>query len=203
MFLLWFFNVLSSLQVLNNYTPPAPITAPIMSPLGEPQAPAAPTQPPQPGLQAPYNPHMRPTMAPGAGPPTMQRMNVEGAPGAPTGDIIQVLLLDCIHISCAFTPCNTCNTLQLVIELMPAFNLKKQHTCFTQHTASDTHTNTHTHTQGGFAQLTLCRNGCLVSLCRRCLRRRSLRSPSRRSTWCSRSRLKDSSRNAWPPLQIL
>ncbi|XP_031433326.1 protein transport protein Sec31A isoform X2 [Clupea harengus] len=76
-------------KVLNNYTPPAPITAPIMSPLGEPQAPAAPTQPPQPGLQAPYNPHMRPTMAPGAGPPTMQRMNVEGAPGAPTGDIIQ------------------------------------------------------------------------------------------------------------------
>ncbi|XP_048114427.1 protein transport protein Sec31A isoform X6 [Alosa alosa] len=82
-------------KVLDNYAPPAPITAPIMSPLGEPQsqAPAGPPQPyPQPGLQAPYAPmqhHPPQGVAPAPGPPSVPLMNLQGAPGAPTGDRIQ------------------------------------------------------------------------------------------------------------------
>ncbi|XP_041914279.1 protein transport protein Sec31A isoform X7 [Alosa sapidissima] len=82
-------------KVLDNYAPPAPITAPIMSPLGEPQpqAPTGPPQPyPQPGLQAPYAPmqhHPPQGVAPAPGPPSVPLMNLQGAPGAPTGDRIQ------------------------------------------------------------------------------------------------------------------
>ncbi|XP_066567626.1 protein transport protein Sec31A isoform X6 [Amia ocellicauda] len=89
-------------KVPDHYTPPAPIMAPIMTPLGDPQA-----QPPshtpafqpqqipagQPGMQGPYpglqqqqqqQPLAQPPMQP-SGP----RLSVEGAPGAPIGDIIQ------------------------------------------------------------------------------------------------------------------
>ncbi|XP_062409794.1 protein transport protein Sec31A isoform X2 [Sardina pilchardus] len=84
-------------KVLDNYTPPAPITAPIMSPLGEPQpqAPTGPPQPYQPGMQTPYTPMQpQPPQGPGPvpGPPSMPHlphMNVEGAPGAPTGGRMQ------------------------------------------------------------------------------------------------------------------
>ncbi|XP_076139978.1 protein transport protein Sec31A isoform X8 [Alosa pseudoharengus] len=82
-------------KVLDNYAPPSPITAPIMFPLGEPQpqAPAGPPQPhPQPGLQTPYAPmqqHPPQGVAPAPGPPSVPLMNLQGAPGAPTGDRIQ------------------------------------------------------------------------------------------------------------------
>ncbi|KAG9353613.1 hypothetical protein JZ751_011734 [Albula glossodonta] len=88
-------------KVPENYTPPAPITAPIMTPLGDPpaQAPVQHAQGPpalqpqqlpvgQPGVQAPYQGLQQP-MAPPPRHPTMPSMNVEGAPGAPTGDVIQ------------------------------------------------------------------------------------------------------------------
>ncbi|KAJ8401872.1 hypothetical protein AAFF_G00374530 [Aldrovandia affinis] len=83
-----------------NYTPPVPITAPIMNPLGDPQAQAqAQAQGPptvqaqqlpagQPGAQAPYPGLQQPLAAPPRH-PAMPKMNVEGAPGAPIGDIIQ------------------------------------------------------------------------------------------------------------------
>ncbi|XP_064163253.1 protein transport protein Sec31A isoform X13 [Anguilla rostrata] len=85
-------------KVPENYTPPAPITAPIMAPLGDPQAQAQVQAPPtlqpqqlptgQPGVQAPYPGHQQP-LAPPPRQPTMPKANVEGAPGAPIGDIIQ------------------------------------------------------------------------------------------------------------------
>ncbi|KAG5834379.1 hypothetical protein ANANG_G00260900 [Anguilla anguilla] len=85
-------------KVPENYTPPAPITAPIMAPLGDPQAQAQVQAPPtlqpqqlptgQPGVQAPY-PGLQQPLAPPPRQPTMPKANVEGAPGAPIGDIIQ------------------------------------------------------------------------------------------------------------------
>ncbi|XP_030625928.1 protein transport protein Sec31A isoform X2 [Chanos chanos] len=81
-------------KVPDNYTPPAPITAPIMAPLGEPQVQPVPMQPPQqfsgqPGAPAPFNPiQQQPPSATPAN-PAMPIMNMEGAPGAPTGDVIQ------------------------------------------------------------------------------------------------------------------
>ncbi|KAJ8286744.1 hypothetical protein GJAV_G00042790 [Gymnothorax javanicus] len=85
-------------KVPEHYTPPAPITAPIMTPLGEPhaqvQAQAPPTLQPQqfptgqPAVPAPY-PGLQQTLAPPPGNPTAPKANVEGAPGAPTGDVIQ------------------------------------------------------------------------------------------------------------------
>ncbi|KAJ8346349.1 hypothetical protein SKAU_G00277500 [Synaphobranchus kaupii] len=64
-------------KVPENYTPPAPITAPIMAPLGDPQAQA------QAQAQAP------PTLQPQQLPTGQPGVNVEGAPGAPIGDVIQ------------------------------------------------------------------------------------------------------------------
>lgn len=85
-------------QVPENYTPPAPITAPIMAPLGEPQ-PVATMQPslqpqqlpPQPaGVPAAFNPIQQQPLAPTLRNPAIPSRPVEGAPGAPTGDVIQV-----------------------------------------------------------------------------------------------------------------
>ncbi|KAF7701356.1 hypothetical protein HF521_002521 [Silurus meridionalis] len=80
-----------------NYTPPAPITAPIMAPFGEPQPVATmqsslqPQQhPPQSaGVPAPFSPIQQSSLAPALRNPAMPSMPVEGAPGAPTGDVIQ------------------------------------------------------------------------------------------------------------------
>ncbi|XP_046873788.1 protein transport protein Sec31A isoform X7 [Hypomesus transpacificus] len=86
-------------KVPENYTPPAPITAPIMSPLGgDPQAQQVPAMPPQPvvhgqpGLQAPY-PGMQQQQPLPHQPmnPALPQTSVEGAPGAPIGDVIQPL----------------------------------------------------------------------------------------------------------------
>uniref|UniRef100_UPI003AAFBE03 protein transport protein Sec31A n=1 Tax=Centroberyx gerrardi TaxID=166262 RepID=UPI003AAFBE03 len=82
-------------QLPENYTPPAPITAPIMAPLGgDPQAqpicsaaPQAMVQGP-PGGQAPYS-GMQQQLSPPPMNPAMPKTSVEGAPGAPIGDVIQ------------------------------------------------------------------------------------------------------------------
>uniref|UniRef100_A0A671PBF4 Protein transport protein Sec31A n=1 Tax=Sinocyclocheilus anshuiensis TaxID=1608454 RepID=A0A671PBF4_9TELE len=83
-----------------NFTPPAPITAPIMAPLGDPQVPAAQTmqtlQPQQQGPDQPVGPatfspiQQQPLGPPGRN-PSMPRGNMEGAPGAPIGDVIKVI----------------------------------------------------------------------------------------------------------------
>ncbi|XP_066506425.1 protein transport protein Sec31A isoform X12 [Hoplias malabaricus] len=86
-------------KIQGNYTPPAPITAPIMAPLGDPQQTAM--QPPQ-QQQQQQQPHpSQPVGFPGSvnivqqplGPvsrnPAMPNMAAEAAPGAPIGDIIQ------------------------------------------------------------------------------------------------------------------
>uniref|UniRef100_A0A673JBL1 Protein transport protein Sec31A n=1 Tax=Sinocyclocheilus rhinocerous TaxID=307959 RepID=A0A673JBL1_9TELE len=81
-----------------NFTPPAPITAPIMAPLGDPQVPAAQTmqtlQPQQQGPDQPVGPAtFSPIQQQPLGPPgrnlSMPRGNMEGAPGAPIGDVIK------------------------------------------------------------------------------------------------------------------
>ncbi|XP_064414778.1 protein transport protein Sec31A isoform X7 [Latimeria chalumnae] len=92
-------------KVPGNYTPPAPITAPIMNPLADPQ------------LQQPHaslSPGMRPTFQPSQQPPgqqvfqprfqgiqqplghpalqpTVPKASTEGAPGAPTGNTVQLV----------------------------------------------------------------------------------------------------------------
>uniref|UniRef100_A0A8C1IJ08 Protein transport protein Sec31A n=1 Tax=Cyprinus carpio TaxID=7962 RepID=A0A8C1IJ08_CYPCA len=81
-----------------NFTPPAPITAPIMGPLGDPQVPAAQTmqtlQPQQQGPDQPVGPaiftpiQQQPLGPPGRN-PSMPQGNMEGAPGAPIGDVIK------------------------------------------------------------------------------------------------------------------
>ncbi|XP_029921191.1 protein transport protein Sec31A isoform X2 [Myripristis murdjan] len=84
-------------HVPENYTPPAPITAPIMAPLGgDPQAQpissAAPQAmvPGQVGVQAPYSGmQQQQQISPPPMNPAMPKTSVEGAPGAPTGDVIQ------------------------------------------------------------------------------------------------------------------
>uniref|UniRef100_A0A4W5PB78 Protein transport protein Sec31A n=1 Tax=Hucho hucho TaxID=62062 RepID=A0A4W5PB78_9TELE len=77
-------------KVPENYTPPSPITAPIFSPLGA----GDPQQPPyMPPGQA-QNQGMQQQMAPPPMNPGMLKTrggSVEGAPGAPTGDVIQPL----------------------------------------------------------------------------------------------------------------
>ncbi|XP_039532057.1 protein transport protein Sec31A isoform X2 [Pimephales promelas] len=85
-------------KIPDHFTPPAPITAPIMAPVGEPQAPAVPgmqTLPPQ--QQAPDQ-HVGPTtftpihqqpMGPPSRNPNMPQVNMEGPPGAPIGDVIK------------------------------------------------------------------------------------------------------------------
>ncbi|XP_076019726.1 protein transport protein Sec31A isoform X3 [Genypterus blacodes] len=79
-------------QVLVNYTPPAPIMAPLG---GDPQAQPAPSGAPQPmipaqpGVQAPYSGMHQQQFPPQAMNPAMPKTSMEGAPGAPTGDVIQ------------------------------------------------------------------------------------------------------------------
>uniref|UniRef100_A0A8C2B7E7 Protein transport protein Sec31A n=1 Tax=Cyprinus carpio TaxID=7962 RepID=A0A8C2B7E7_CYPCA len=78
-----------------NFTPPAPITAPIMAPLGDPQVPAGQTlQPQQQGPDQPVGPAIfTPIQQQPLGPlgrnPSMPQGNMEGAPGAPIGDVIK------------------------------------------------------------------------------------------------------------------
>ncbi|XP_049416005.1 protein transport protein Sec31A isoform X4 [Epinephelus fuscoguttatus] len=86
-----------------NYTPPAPITAPIMAPLGgDPQAQPMPAGAPQAmvqgphGAQVPYSGmHQQQQQQLSSPPPPMNpampKTSMEGAPGAPTGDVIQPL----------------------------------------------------------------------------------------------------------------
>ncbi|XP_043826367.1 protein transport protein Sec31A isoform X10 [Dromiciops gliroides] len=95
-------------KIPENFTPPVPITSPIMSPLGDPQSqmqqqqhppsvPAplsgqAPFQQPhlsgsQPTLQSPF-PGMQQPLQP-AIPPAFSKPSAEGAPGAPIGNTIQ------------------------------------------------------------------------------------------------------------------
>uniref|UniRef100_UPI0037E7B61A protein transport protein Sec31A n=1 Tax=Semicossyphus pulcher TaxID=241346 RepID=UPI0037E7B61A len=85
-------------QVRGNFTPPAPITAPIMTPLGaDPQAPPVPSGPPQAmvqgpqGAQVPYSGMQQQVLSPPPMNPAMPKTSMEGAPGAPTGDFIQPL----------------------------------------------------------------------------------------------------------------
>ncbi|XP_020957513.1 protein transport protein Sec31A isoform X25 [Sus scrofa] len=85
-----------------NFTPPVPITSPIMNPLGDPQSqmlqqqPSAPVplssqasflQPHLPGGQ-PFHGILQPLGQVGM-PPSFSKPNVEGAPGAPIGNTIQ------------------------------------------------------------------------------------------------------------------
>ncbi|XP_069043176.1 protein transport protein Sec31A isoform X2 [Lepisosteus oculatus] len=84
-------------KVPDHYTPPAPITAPIMSPMGDSQA-QPPSQAPafqpqqvpagQPGMQPPYSGLQQPLPQPPQQPPG-PRLSMEGPPGAPIGDVIQ------------------------------------------------------------------------------------------------------------------
>ncbi|XP_023194104.1 protein transport protein Sec31A isoform X6 [Xiphophorus maculatus] len=85
-------------QLPQNYTPPAPITAPILAPPGaDPQAQPMSTGGPQDvlqGLQGPQAPYsgMHQTQLPSQSMnASMPNSNMEGAPGAPTGDAIQPL----------------------------------------------------------------------------------------------------------------
>uniref|UniRef100_A0A3B4FBW6 Protein transport protein Sec31A n=1 Tax=Pundamilia nyererei TaxID=303518 RepID=A0A3B4FBW6_9CICH len=85
-------------QVPQSYNPPIPITAPIMTPLGtDPQAqpmssgaPSAMMQG-QPGVQVPYSGMQQQQLSPPPMNPAMPKTSMEGAPGAPTGDVIQPL----------------------------------------------------------------------------------------------------------------
>ncbi|XP_061048429.1 protein transport protein Sec31A isoform X13 [Eubalaena glacialis] len=85
-----------------NFTPPVPITSPIMNPLGDPQSqmlqqqPSAPVplssqasfpQPHLPGGQ-PFHGIQQPLSQPGM-PPSFSKPNIEGAPGAPIGNTMQ------------------------------------------------------------------------------------------------------------------
>lgn len=86
-----------------NFTPPVPITSPIMNPLGDHQSqmlqqqPSAPVplssqasfpQPHLPGGQ-PFHGIQQPLSQPGM-PPSFSKPNIEGAPGAPIGNTMQV-----------------------------------------------------------------------------------------------------------------
>ncbi|XP_026153025.1 protein transport protein Sec31A isoform X7 [Mastacembelus armatus] len=86
-------------QVPGNYAPPAPITAPIMNPLGsDPQVqltssgvPQGMVQGPH-GAQVPYSGiHQQQQFSPPPMNPVMPKTSMEGAPGAPTGDVVQPL----------------------------------------------------------------------------------------------------------------
>ncbi|XP_039470649.1 protein transport protein Sec31A isoform X8 [Oreochromis aureus] len=86
-------------QVPENYTRPIPITAPIMTPLGtDPQAQPMTSGDPQammqgqPGVQVPYSGmQQQQQLSPPPMNPAMPKTSMEGAPGAPTGDVIQPL----------------------------------------------------------------------------------------------------------------
>ncbi|XP_070314330.1 protein transport protein Sec31A isoform X20 [Odocoileus virginianus] len=84
-----------------NFTPPVPITSPIMNPLGDPQSqmlqqPPAPVPLsshasfPQPHLAGgqPFRGIQQPLSQPGM-PPSFSKPNIEGAPGAPIGNTMQ------------------------------------------------------------------------------------------------------------------
>ncbi|XP_043551132.1 protein transport protein Sec31A isoform X8 [Chiloscyllium plagiosum] len=85
-------------MVPGNFTPPAPITAPIMNPIADHQAPMQHQQPPplqtsfqtpqqlsnQPAVQSSYQGMVQPSLQ-----PMMPKHSTEEAPGAPTGDIMQ------------------------------------------------------------------------------------------------------------------
>uniref|UniRef100_A0A8C5VHC2 Protein transport protein Sec31A n=1 Tax=Microcebus murinus TaxID=30608 RepID=A0A8C5VHC2_MICMU len=84
-----------------NYTPPVPITSPIMHPVGDApsqvlqQQPAAPVPPPsQPAFPQPHLPPFpggiqQPLGQAGVPPPAFSKPNIEGAPGAPIGNTVQ------------------------------------------------------------------------------------------------------------------
>uniref|UniRef100_A0A4W4E0M7 Protein transport protein Sec31A n=1 Tax=Electrophorus electricus TaxID=8005 RepID=A0A4W4E0M7_ELEEL len=82
------------IPIPENYTPPAPITAPIMAPLGDPQQTAG-MQPPQPqpqqptGVPSPFTPIQQQPLGLTVRNPTIPTMTMEGAPGAPTGEVVQ------------------------------------------------------------------------------------------------------------------
>ncbi|XP_061822315.1 protein transport protein Sec31A isoform X6 [Nerophis lumbriciformis] len=80
----------SKKKMSENFTPPVPITAPIMRPLGaDPQAQPVAPQGPAAGLhgyQAPYSGVQQTSPAN----PSLPKTSTEGAPGAPTGDAMQV-----------------------------------------------------------------------------------------------------------------
>lgn len=94
-------HLVFGLQMPENFTLPSPITAPIMGCLGDPQVPAAQTmqilQPQQQGPDQPVGPaiftpiHQQPLGPPGRN-PSMPLGNMEGAPGAPIGDVIKVFV---------------------------------------------------------------------------------------------------------------
>ncbi|XP_044537461.1 protein transport protein Sec31A isoform X8 [Gracilinanus agilis] len=92
-------------KIPDNFTPPVPITSPIMNPLGDPQSQMQQQQPPSVPAptsgQAPFpQPHlpgsqpiqpfhgMQQPLQP-AIPPAFSKPNMEGAPGAPIGNTIQ------------------------------------------------------------------------------------------------------------------
>ncbi|XP_048027056.1 protein transport protein Sec31A isoform X7 [Megalobrama amblycephala] len=86
-------------KIPDNFTPPAPITAPIMTPLGEPQVPAAPSMQTLQSQQQVPDQHVGPTtftpiqqqpLGPPSRNPNMPQVNMEGAPGAPIGDVIKL-----------------------------------------------------------------------------------------------------------------
>lgn len=87
----------SKKKVPGSYTPPAPITAPIMSPLGgDPQAQPVPSGGPQAGAQGPHGAQvpysgMQQQFSPPAMNPAVPKTSMEGPPGAPTGDVIQAI----------------------------------------------------------------------------------------------------------------
>ena len=87
-------------QGLENYTPPAPITAPIMGPPGSDPQPMSPISlqgsmdPGQGAFQGPFSGRQQLPPSSG-GRPTMPQTSVEGPPGAPTGDHIQVYSPSC------------------------------------------------------------------------------------------------------------
>uniref|UniRef100_A0A669CE15 Protein transport protein Sec31A n=1 Tax=Oreochromis niloticus TaxID=8128 RepID=A0A669CE15_ORENI len=92
-----FSQPLKLVQVPENYTRPIPITAPIMTPLGtDPQAQPMSSGDPQammqgqPGVQVPYS-GMQQQLSPPPMNPAMPKTSMEGAPGAPTGDVTQPL----------------------------------------------------------------------------------------------------------------
>ncbi|XP_048459566.1 protein transport protein Sec31A [Rhincodon typus] len=82
-------------MVPGNFTPPAPITAPIMNPVADPQAPMQhqqPTPPLQTSFPTPQQLSSQPavqTSYQGMMQPMMPKHSTEEAPGAPTGDIMQ------------------------------------------------------------------------------------------------------------------
>ncbi|XP_051972394.1 protein transport protein Sec31A-like isoform X5 [Xyrauchen texanus] len=85
-------------KIPENYTPPAPITAPIMTLLGDPNAQVAPGTlnnepqqqvPVQPAVPAPFNPTQQQSMGSPTQYPHLPQVHMEGAPGAPIGDLIK------------------------------------------------------------------------------------------------------------------